>query len=279
MLWVVVLLSAASLASASLAHGVVEVVQLVITSAIKVGPAVDATGSRWDPADEMESISYPGRGIFFTRLRGFEPGRTYSIRMIVLDAQQRTVVEHTWPYLAISQEEPLFFDVMPDSRNEPGEWRLVVEVDGRRIAERTIHGVRSGPLRPPLVNVPRASPALAAIEATQLVVATHVMGSSEPGIDRVPANDLPSIEYPLRTVFYARLRGLEADRSYSARGLVLDAKQQTATEHSWTFVPKTTEAALYFQLTTKARSEPGEWRLIVEVDGQRIAERAIPAVR
>src|SRR5690348_13095720 len=100
-----------------------------------------------------------------------------------------------------------------------------------------------------------ASQAHSAIEAALVV---------SPG--RIPDTGPQSITYPGQSAIGVRLQGVQPGRNYNLRALVLDANQQTVAELRWWITARAASERTWFELFPSARSEPGTWRIVLELD-------------
>ena len=222
-------------------------------SAIEAAVVVQTTPSPDSPA---QTITYPGRTLVDVRLQGAEPGRSYEVRALALDANQRIVAEQRWRTAPQSPGEKRLFIFYPAAEFEPGTWRLVFEVGGERIAEHSIPAKR-----------------LPAPTSSRALVASAISRNLE------PRRPLQVLGIPSAAYYYVDMVGLVPEREYKFRVTQADGAGKPVTERTFYTRASRTRSVYWFPVVPRATDAPGSWKLRLEVDDQPIAETIIPATQ
>ena len=94
-----------------------------------------------------------------------------------------------------------------------------------------------------------------------------------------PVEVTASITYPTLTEAQVRVTGLTPGRSYIARAYATENRGHEFADHSWTFTPDGPEAVLSHSLSAHGAYQAGTWTYVFMVDGAKVAERSVQAIR
>jgi hypothetical protein len=94
-----------------------------------------------------------------------------------------------------------------------------------------------------------------------------------------PVEVSESFAYPILTHAQARVTGLVPGRSYAARAYATEGRGLEVGDRSWTFTPDGPEALLAHQIPAHGAYAAGTWTYVFMVDGVKVAERSVQAIR
>jgi hypothetical protein len=229
------------LGGAQRAHGAIEAL-------IRISPT-------HPPGAGAESITYPGATVVNVTLQGVDTRRTYDVRALLLDANEKVAAESR-RRVASAPDAKTWFEFYPAAASAPGPWRLVIEVDGERLAERSLVARR--------VPGPTASRALVTASISR---------------NREPRRPLDVLGIPSAAYFYVELNGLVHGRAYKVRHAVVDGAGKIVDEHARHTQGWGPREVFWVPVAARATDAAGTWTLRVDVDDQPVAQATIPAER
>lgn len=94
-----------------------------------------------------------------------------------------------------------------------------------------------------------------------------------------PVEVSESFNYPIFTHAQVRVSGLSPGRRYEARAYATEGRGLEFADHSWTFTADGSEAVLSHQLPAYGAYAAGTWTYVFMLDGVKVAERSVQAVR
>ncbi|MEA3192597.1 MAG: hypothetical protein QOD26_930 [Betaproteobacteria bacterium] len=229
-------------------------------TAVKAGIAQPVGGGRW--SGPVDSVSYPGGASFMAELHGFEAGRTYAGRIMVVDAKGKPVLEHSMPMTSLAGEPIIRFQhpfTISSARLVPGEWRQTFDVDGVRVVDVKLSATRVGPEPGPPVKLVRA------------LLTSSLSRKQE------PRRPLESLSLPSAVYYYVQATGFEPGRSYQVHIAVLDGANNRVGNHDFSTTPRAGDHTVWFPILPRATHAPGTWTFRIEIDRDPLAETRIEA--
>jgi hypothetical protein len=233
--------------------------QAEVTS-VKAGIAQPAGGGRW--SGPTDSVYFPGGAHYMAELHGFEAGRTYAGRIMVVDAKGYPVLDHSMQMTPLPAEPIIRFQhpfTISSARLAPGEWRQTFDIDGVRVVDVKLSANRVGPEPGPPVKLLRA------------LLTSSLSRKQEP---RQP---LGTLALPSAVYYYVQATGFVPGRDYQVYISVRDGANNRVGDHHYATTPRSADHTLWFPVLPRATHAAGTWTFRMEIDRDPIAETRIQA--